>query len=407
MAKRFVLKGCLWFDGQKLRPKKTLFFDAGRLVGVDRPPEGFQPQLEIEASGKWLLPALCDLSVRLRSLDLKELRAARQGGILTLALQPTSNLPLDTPEKVALSCLREEFSVLPVAALTKRYAGERLAEIGQLLEAGAVALAATGNLQSFALWRRAFLYAATFNALIFIRPEEQTLGLGCAHEGITALRMGLPTIPWAAETMLLAALLELVAETGVRVHFSCLSCARSVELVAQAKARGLPVTADVSMAHLLWNEEVLSSWDTRFRLSPPLRSESDRRTLLEGVASGVIDAVVSDHTPLPLEAKAQPFPTATPGMASFETLLPSLLQLIERGELPEAALAALNERPCRILLGERPTGWLLLDPKVRWPVEERCWKSSGQNTPFWGEVLRGKVVALILPDRGYEEIESV
>ena len=400
---RLLLKKCLWFDGKRLRPTKALFFHQGQLVGVDQPPPGFQAELEIEASGKWLLPALCDLSVRLPKPGIppQELEAARSGGVLTFLLQPHEAFPIDTPEQVAL--VREAPAVLPVAALTEGHLGERLTEVGQLLSSGAVALASTGNLQSFSLWRRAFLYAATFDTILLIRPQEETLSRGCAHEGITALRMGLPTAPASSETMLLAALLELVAETGARVHFSCLSCARSVELIAEAKARGLPVSADVSIPHLFWNEEALSSWESCFVLSPPLRSESDRKALLDGVASGVIDAIVSDHTPLPPEAKAQPLPAASPGMASFETFLPMLAQLVLRGELPEAALAACGSRP-RALLALPPRGYLLFDPNAAWRVEERSWKSCGKNTPFWEKELKGKLLAVIELGKGYEPV---
>ncbi len=396
MVSRFSLKGGLRFDGRRLTPFEELFFEGDRLVGIDRRPEGFQPEREVAFPNCWLLPAIFDLSVRIDRFDRlpREREAALRGGVQTFCLQPTSTFPLDTPETVFLVQQTGGSAVLPVASLTTGYRGERLADMGLLLEAGACALAATGNLRSLALWRQALLYASTFDALVFVRAEEGSLSRGCAHEGATAFKMGLPTIPSTAETALIAALLELVAETGARIHLSCLSTARSVELVAEAKARGLPVTADVALPNLLWSEELLQGWNSGFHLHPPLRTASDRRLLLEGVASGVIDAITSDHLPLPEEGKAQPFPASLPGMATLELLLPMVARLIEKGELPPSSLSALGSHPSRILA--RPlSGWLIYDPKRSWRLEEEAWRSSGRNTPLWGEELSGKVVGVV------------
>lgn len=359
----------------------------------------------IDGNGLWLTPAFVDLCARLREPGARmhggaasETKAARAGGFLHLVVPPDTQPVLDSGALVTQLRERSEeagfATVYPVGALTRGLEGRALSNMNRLHHAGCVAV---GNARApFANVETALHcleYAATLGLTVFFSPEEPSLARGCAHDGFTAARLGLPGIPDTAETIALATQLLLVEQTGVKAHFGQLSCRGSVELIRIAKEKGMPVTADVAMHHLHLTDAAIDGFNSFAHVRPPLRSEADRATLREGVRSGVIDAICSDHQPLDASAKLAPFPATEPGMSTLETLLPLGLQLVREGVLSESRLiAALTHQPADVLGLEKNTGWLLINPSTQWTVSAETLLSTGKNTPWFGQTMQGKVV---------------
>jgi dihydroorotase len=299
--------------------------------------------------------------------------------------------------------------VLAAGALTQGLAGEQISEMAALKRAGCPVMShADRPMRDTLVQRRAMEYAATFGLGVVLRPQDHCLRAnGCAHEGPVSARLGLPGIPEAAETVALARDLALAEQTGARVHFRGLSCARAVAMLADARGRGLPATADVSAHQLFLTEEDLAGFDSNCHLDPPLRTAADRASLRDAVARGLIDAVCSDHQPHEEDAKLAPFPATEPGIAALETLLPLVLRLVEEGvmDLP-GAIARLTAGPAAIL--GIPAGGLapgsvadvcVFDPDARWVVSAGTLRSQGRNTPFLGQEMRGRVSWTLLAGR--------
>jgi dihydroorotase len=276
-----------------------------------------------------------------------------------------------------------------------------LTDMEALDEAGCVgftnALAAITDTQ---VLRRAMEYAAGFDLTVFLQSADPWLGAnGCMHEGEISTRLGLPGIPEAAETAAVARDLALIEHTGVRAHFCGLSSARAVAMVAEARRRGLSVTADVTAHHLHLCDDDLTSFNTNCHVLPPLRAKKDRDALRRAIKSGVITAVCSDHQPHEPDAKLAPFPESEPGISGLETLLPLTLRFATEDDLKlRDALALLTSAPADILgidaghLGVGATADVcIFDPKAKWTVDGANWHSRGLNTPFLGQELTGRV----------------
>ena len=289
----------------------------------------------------------------------------------------------------------------PLGALTVGLKGERLAEMAELTEAGCVGFS-QGNapLPSAATLLNAMRYASTFGFPVWLRAEDLWLAKGgVAHDGEMATRLGLPGIPSFAETIALGTLIELVRATGARVHVCRLSTAGAVELVRRAKAEKLPLTCDVAIHHLHLSEMDLGYFDSHCRLEPPLRSQRDRDALARAAAEGVVDCLVSDHTPVDEDGKHLPFAEAEPGATGLELLLPLALKWGEAHKLPLAAtLARITTEPAKILGIETgriavgaPADLALFDPRAAFRVAPQTLKSQGKNTPFLGYELSGSV----------------
>jgi dihydroorotase len=249
------------------------------------------------------------------------------------------------------------------------------------------------------LWR-ALQYAATFGYKVWLRAEDAALARGgVAHDGEMATRLGLPGIPPFAETIALGTLIELVRATGARVHVCRLSTAGAVDLVRKAKAEKLPLSCDVAIHHLHLCEMDLGYFNPQCRLEPPLRSQRDRDALSRALADGVVDCLVSDHTPVDDDAKHRPFAEAEPGATGLELLLPLALKWGERHGLSlGATLARITIEPARILgvepgriaVGAR-ADLAILDPRAPFKLSPQMLKSQGKNTPFAGYELAGRV----------------
>ena len=388
-----------------------LHISQGKIVAVGAAPAGFVANQTLEANGLIAAPGLVDLSVALREPGYSrkgtiasETRAAAAGGVTSLCCPPFTKPVLDTSAvaELILDRAREagHAKVFPIGALSKGLEGEQLAELIALRDAGCVAF---GNgLSSFQNTRtlcRALEYAATFDLTVIFHSQDRDLAQGgIAHEGPTASFLGLPGIPETAETVALARDLLLVEQSGVRAHFSQLTSARGVELIAQAQARGLPVTADVALYQLILTDEALIDFSSLYHVQPPLRTRADRDALREGVKSGVIQAISSHHQPHDRDAKLAPFGATEPGISSVELLLPLALTLVEDGllDLP-TLLARLSSGPAaalRLPAGQlqvgSPADLVLFAQNVTTVAGER-WLSKGQNCPFLGHSLPGAV----------------
>jgi dihydroorotase len=257
--------------------------------------------------------------------------------------------------------------------------------------------------------RRALEYAASHDLLVVVRPEDPYLAdRGCVHEGAISTRLGLPGIPYAAETVAVAQVLALLEPTGARVHFAQISCARAARAIARARDKGEPVSADVAAHHLHLTDADIDGFDALCHVRPPLRSLADRDALRAAVRDGVLDAICSDHQPHEPDAKLDAFPSTEPGMSSLETLLPLTLRLVEQGCLSlSQALAALSSRPAALLgldgLGTLRVGAAadvcVFDPEAEWTVDAGGWLSRGRNTPYWGRRCKGRVTHTLLGGR--------
>jgi dihydroorotase len=368
---------------------------------------------ERNGSGLWLTPAFVDLCARLREPGPKqhgtiasETRAARAGGFGHIVLPPDTNPVIDHGALAAQVIEKAQAAgfakVYPLGAMTRGLEGKALAGMGGLKAAGCVGVSqARKPLASIETLLRCLEYASSMDMTVFFSPEEASLAVGSAHDGFMASRMGLVGIPDTAETVALATTLLLVEQTGVRAHIGQLSCAASVELIRIAKAKGLPVTADVAMHQLHLTEMAIDGFNAMAHVRPPLRRESDRLALIAGVRDGVIDAICSDHQPLNASAKLAPFAEALPGMSTLETVLPLGLRLVASGELTALRLIeALTSTPARIIalpIGSLSLacGAVVIDPSLSWQAGDAGWQSIGRNSLFAGQTLSGRVVASV------------
>lgn len=393
-----------------------LYLQQGRVVAVGEAPEGFVAEQRIDATGQVVCPGLIDLQAFLREPGqthkgsiATEGAAAAAGGITSLCCSPVTQPVLDTPAIAKLIQDRAQAAgnvrVLPLAALTQGLDGEQLSNMVSLHEAGCVGFSNAGfGVPSAQTLLRCLEYAATHDLLVFVRPNEAVLGAGCAHDGATAMRLGLEGIPEVAETLEVARYLLLAEQAGARLHFGQLSCERSVEMIEQAQARGQQVSADVAVHQLLLDDSFLEGFDSRFHLLPPLRAKSDRQGLIAALVRGGIAALSSDHQPHEAAAKAAPFSATEPGMTGLQTLLPLGLKLVAQQliTLPQL-IAMLSSAPARILgleLGQLGVGAAadicIFDPQQPWTLDAASNRSRGQNTPYWGQTLTGQVSRTLL-----------
>ena len=395
----------------------SLYIEEGRVAAIGTAPSAWRAERTIDARGMVVCPGLIDLSARLREPGFEykatlesEMQAAVAGGVTSLACPPDTDPPLDEPGLVQMLKHRarslNQAHVFPIGALTVRLEGVELTEMGELAEAGCVAFSqAEAPRIDTGVLLRAMQYAATFGHRVWLRAQDPHLGKGgVAHDGEVATRLGLPSIPPAAETIALASILALVRSTGVQVHICRLSTAEGVAMVRAAKREGLPVTCDVAVHHLHLCDVDIGWFDTQCRLIPPLRGTRDRAALRAGLADGTIDLVCSDHTPVDDDSKQVPFGEAEPGATGLELLLPLTLKWAQedRIALPEA-LARITIRPAAVLgsdAGHLGVGAAadvcIFDPDRFWRVEPAALRSQGRNTPFVGLEVAGKVRVTIV-----------
>ena len=390
-----------------------ILVENGRMLAIGAEARAATYDAKEVVTGCLVLPAFVDLCASLREGEKQhgsiasETKAAIYGGFAHVVLLPNPRLVIDNPaivaqiqEKAASAGLAK---VYPVGALTKGLEGKQPANMHALHKSGCIAVSnVREGMASDETLLRCLEYAASLELSVFFYPEEPSLANGCAHDGFTASRLGLPSIPAVAETVALAKQLLLVEETGVRAHFGQLSCKSSVELIRIAKAKGLAVTADVAMHQLHLTDAAIDGFNSLAHVRPPLRSETDRLALCAAVQSGVIDAICSHHQPLNAAAKLAPFAATEAGISALETVLPLGLKLVREGLLTEDVLwRALTVNPARIAgikAGALATGGgvVVIDTEASWSVAPEHLVSAGHNTPFLGMMVQGKVLGMWL-----------
>jgi dihydroorotase len=400
--------------GSDLDIKGGLLVENGKIV--DLGPRLFNdadrndPEV-IDCKGLVLAPGLIDMRVftgepgsEHRETLESASRAAAAGGVTTIVVMPNTDPIIDEPSLVDFIKRRADATasvhVLPMAALTKRLAGETMTEIGMLREAGAVAFTdADRTVANARVLRRALAYASNFGALVVGHAEDPDLTDGASmNEGEFAMRLGVPGAPTTAETIIVERDLRLIELTGARYHFGQISCRGSLEAIAAAKARGLKVTCAVSAHHLALNEFDVAAYRTFMKVKPPLRSEPDREAMVEGVAMGVIDAIVSSHDPQAADTKRQPFAQAAFGAVGLETLLPTALTIHHDGKAGLGhVLKTMTSAPREILGLESgtltkgaPADLVLIDPDEPFVVSSNHLRSRARNTPFDGRRMQGR-----------------
>jgi dihydroorotase len=391
--------------------------DAKRGIGAAGVPEGTEV---VDCRGKVAAPGLIDMRAFVgepgaehRETFASASQAAAAGGVTTIVSQPDTSPAIDEPAMVDFVLRRARDTAIvhvhPMAALTKGTKGLEMTEIGLLKAAGAVAFTdGAKTVASAQVMRRALVYARDFDALIVHFTEDLDLvGEGVMNEGEFAARLGLVGVPKAAETVVLERDLRLVALAQGRYHAASITCEESLEVLRRAKDAGLMVTAAASINHLTLNEIDVGSYRTFCKLAPPLRAEADRGALVEAVASGLIDAVMSDHNPQDVETKRLPFAEAAPGAIGIETMLAASLRLVHSGDIAlPVLLRAMSTRPAALLglpggslRPGSPADVVVFDPDAPWVLDRADLKSKCKNTPFDEARLQGRVTRTIVGGR--------
>lgn len=419
MGRLLIVGGRVIDPGQGVDRVANLLIEDGKIVGLDA--VATEAEETIDATGKIVCPGLIDMHVHLREPGGEEdetiatgTLAALSGGFTTVACCPNTDPPIDTQAAVHFVFERaaraDHCHVAVIACVSKNREGKELAEIGQLVEAGAVAFSDDGApIANADLMRRAFQYCLMFDKPILSHAEipELTAG-GVMHEGLVSLILGLQGMPAAAEDAMVARDIALAESTGGRLHVMHVSTLGSVQAIRRAKARGVRVTAEVTPHHFTLTDEALRSFDANFKVNPPLRSREHVDALIEGLVDGTIDVIASDHAPHAKEKKLQELDRAPFGVVGLETTLSLvIMRLIEPGYLTwSQAIEKMTVNPARILGLKKGTlapgadaDVTIIDPELKWRVEPEQLLSKSKNTPFAGWELKGRAVTVIVGGR--------
>jgi len=374
----------------------------------------------IDCAGACLVPGLVDMRVELREPGAEHqesmtsgAQAAVAGGVTTMVALPNTEPAIDEMALVEFVARRSRdvglTRIRTYAAATKGLRGRELTEMGLLAAAGALAFTDAGRaIADPVVMRRALSYARTFDLLVMQHPEEPQLAAGgVMNEGEVATRLGLAGITPAAELIMVERDLRLCEITGGRLHIAHVSTERAIDAIRQAKARKLPVTCDTAPHYFALNETAVGDYRTFAKVSPPLRSEWDRRAVVAGLKDGTIDAIASDHSPHDQESKRLPFASAASGIIGVETLLPLALELYHNGHLPLLqVLKAVSARPAEIL--RLPAGRLeiggaadltIFDLERPWRIDVDALRSKSKNSPYDGRPVQGRVLRTVIAGR--------
>ena len=373
----------------------------------------------LDCGGRTVAPGLIDMMVfcgepghEHRETLATASRAAAAGGVTTICCMPNTDPVIDDVALVDFVLRRARDTALvnvhPMAAMTRELKGD-MSELGLLRDAGAIAFTnGKSSVANAKLMRNVLSYAKDYGALIVHHLEDATLAEhGVMNEGEVATRLGLRGIPAEAETLMLDRDIRLVELTGGRYHAAQISCRASLDVIRSAKVRGLPVTCGVSINHLTLNENDIGPYRTFFKMTPPLRSEDDRQAMVEGVASGDIDVIVSAHDPRGAEGKRRPFAEANDGAVGLETMLGAGLRLFHNGEITlHRLLSALSARPAELLglhsgrlVKGAPADLALIDLEMPWTVARDDLRSKSKNTPFEEARFEGRALVTFVAGR--------
>ncbi len=418
MKPLFIKNGRVIDPAKKIDAVMNVVVEDGKISAVTQAkkvPDGAEV---IDARGMVVAPGFIDMHCHLREPgeEYKEdiesgSKAAAAGGFTTVCCMANTN-PVNDCASVTEYILNRarvcsSVNVLPVGAVTKGLKGESLADIGDMANAGVVAISDDGRpVMNSSIMRHAMEYAQSFDIPIISHAEDLNLrGRGVMHEGASSTELGLRGIPSAAEETMIARDVLLSGLTGGRLHIAHLSTAGGVEMVREAKKLKLPVTCEVTPHHLTLTEQAVHGYDPNTKVNPPLRSDNDRRELIAGLADGTIDAIATDHAPHDITEKELGFDASSFGMIGFETALPLVLKLVHDKKIPmKRAVETLTSRPASILRlkgkGTLSVGVdadiVIFNPNEAVTVRASAFRSKSRNTPFDGWRLLGKVIYTIV-----------
>lgn len=386
------------------------------------------PDRTIDASGLWVVPGLIDLHVHLREPgheykeDIKSgLTAAAAGGFTAVCCMPNTSPANDSRAMTEMILRRasevDKSRVYPVAAVTLGRKGESLTEFGDLLGAGAVAFSDDGSpVANAGILRRAMEYAETFGSLIMDHAEDRTLsGQGVAHEGEMASRLGIPGMPSVSEDICAMRDILLAEYLGTRVHIQHVSSKGTIRMIAEAKERGVRVTAEATPHHLIATDDILDGYQAFAKVSPPIRSAEHRDAVRAGLADGTIDAIATDHAPHSvLEKEEMTFGHAAFGISGIESSVPLTLELVKEGLItPMKMIEVMSVNPAQIIGvpgGDLSPGSVadvtLINPEDPHEIEPSAWQSKGKNSPFGGHKVSGRAALTMVAGKVVFEREN-
>ncbi len=429
---RILIEGGRVIDpANKVDAVLDLWIEDGRIAALGpQPPvrNAPPPDRVLDARGKVVCPGFVDLHVHLREPGREDketiatgTRAAARGGFTSVCCMPNTN-PVNDNQSVTefiLDRARKEgaVNVFPVGAITKGQQGEELAEIGELVRAGCLAISDDGKpVMNAEIMRRALEYAGMFSIPVIQHAEDLHMtGKGVMHEGLVSADLGLGGIPAASEAVIVARDILLAELTGSHLHVAHVSTAEAIRLIREAKAKGLHVTCEVTPHHFAVTDEAVRSFSTNAKMSPPLRSSRHVEAIKAGLTDGTIDAIATDHAPHTVQEKEQEFDYAPNGIIGLETAFGLAMTVLVEGEVLtlNQAIARLTAEPARIF--NLPKGTLsvgadadvtILDPSREWVVDVRKFASKSRNSPFHGWKLRGEVLATIVGGKVVWELEG-
>ncbi len=423
IVENILLKNGQIYDAEtgELSPG-DLLIEKGKIRAVGRGLTNSGPTVNLR--GAWVLPGLIDMHVHLREpgQEYKEdldsgAAAAMAGGFTTVCCMPNTKPAIDTRGLVEYIKKRSEnflVTIHPIGAVTKSRKGEELVEMADLVEAGAVAFSDDGDpVKTAEMMRRALEYSKMLGTPIIDHCEEKSLAEGrYMNEGHMSTRLGIYGIPHVAEEIIVARDILLAAFTGGKLHLAHISTKASVEMVREAKKRGVPVTAEVCPHHFSLTEEALSTFDTNLKVNPPLRTAEDVAAIKEGLRDGTIDVIATDHAPHAPHEKEVEFDGAPFGLIGMETAVGLVFrELVEPGILsPRQVVEKMALNPTRILqLADRTfrpgnrAEVTVLNPERKWTVDTGQFKSKSRNCPFQGWELTGKALGVYGNSRWWSE----
>ncbi len=416
MAKILIKGGRVISPAQKLDDTCDVLIEKGKVTAIGKDLEAQGAEV-IDADGKIVTPGLVDIHVHLRDpgLEYKEdiasgTLSAVTGGFTSIACMPNTK-PVNDNQSVTnyiLNKAKQEghCRVFPIASITKGLQGESMTEMGELKGLGVYGVSDDGKPVSNAqLMRRAMEYAKPFGITIVTHAEDlELVGSGVMNEGPISTELGLKGIPWVAEDAATAREIMLAEFTGAHLHVAHVSTKGSIDLVRQAKKRGVNVTCEVAPHHFTLTDEAVRGYNTNAKMNPPLRSAEDREAVRQGIADGTVDAIATDHAPHHIDEKNVEFNIAMNGIVGLETALPLSLKLVEDGliDLPKA-VALLTCGPAAALgipVGQLEEGGVaditVFDPELEWTVDAQQLASKSKNTPFDGWKMRGAATCTIV-----------
>ncbi len=414
---QIILKGGIVINpAQNIEQKLDLLIDNGiiKKIGAIKPGEYSSAKI-YDFENKFIVPGLFDMHVHLREPGREDeetvvtgANAAAAGGFTGLACMPNTNPTIDSAEVINFINQKANghlVNVHSIGAVTLGRKGESLAPIAEMVEAGAVAFSDDGvAVKTAAILRKAMEYASMYDKLVIEHCEDESLAGGAMNESVVSTQLGLPPLPSVSEDLIVMRDILLAEYVGARVHIAHISTKASVEMVRQAKKKGINVTAEVTPHHFTLTHDSLKTFDTNFKMNPPLRSKEDVLAIIEGLKDGTIDCIASDHAPHSIEEKDLEFINAPNGIIGLETQLGlAITELVHKGHLTISQLVEkLSVNPRKILNVPVPqitedenADLTIFDSDMVWTVDKNKFKSKSKNTPFDKRLLTGKSIAVI------------